>query len=159
MSDIKWTDTSGPVVADESSSAVSWSAILVGTISAMAGLFFLVALGGSVGAAFGLGTGAWAALYAAVWTFFANVVCMAIGGYIAGRLRVTRDQNIPDEARFRDSAHGFAVWALATVIDVEVQHLNGIMAAMSLWTAFTMIISLVVAIAAARHGGRARRHV
>lgn len=158
MSDIKWTEASGTIV-DESSSAVSWSAILVGTISAMAGLFFLVALGASIGGAVAIGNGASAAIYAAVWAFAANVICMSVGGYIAGRLRVTRDQNIPDEARFRDSAHGFAVWALATVIDVEFQQLHGIAPTMSLWTAFTMIISLIAAIVAARCGGRARRHI
>lgn len=158
MSDIKWTDTAAPV-ADESSSAVSWSAIFVGTISAMAGTFFLVTVGGGIGAVATIGTGPTAALYAAAWAFAANVIAMAIGGYIAGRLRVTRDQNIPDEARFRDSAHGFAVWALATVIDVELQQLTAAAPSLSLWTAFTMIISLVAAVIAARYGGRARRHV
>ena len=158
MSEIKWSDTSGPI-ADESSSAVSWSAIFVGTISAMAGIFFLVALGGSIGGAAAIGKGPWAPLYAALWAFAANVGSMAVGGYIAGRLRVTRDQNVPDEARFRDAAHGFSVWALATVIDAELLQLKGALPVMSLWTAFTMIVSLVVAITAARCGGRARRHL
>lgn len=157
MSDIKWTETSRAIV-DESSSAVSWSAILVGTISAMAGIFFLVALGDSIAAAVTVG-GPWATLFAAIWAFIANVGSMALGGYIAGRLRVTRDQNIPDEARFRDSAHGFAVWALATVVDVELQQFSGVTPSLSLWTAFTMIVSLIAAVIAARYGGRARRHV
>ena len=156
MSDVKWTDMSGPA-SDESSSAVSWSAIFVGTISAMAGVYLLVALGGSIGGVAAIGKSPWAAFYAASWAFVANVGSMALGGYIAGRLRVTRDQNLPNEARFRDAAHGFAMWALATVVDVEFQRLNGLVPAMSLWTAFTMSVSLVAAVVAARYGGGARR--
>jgi ABC-type phosphate transport system permease subunit len=44
------------------------------------------------------------------------------------------------------------------VIDVELQQLSGAAAAMSLWSALSMLLGLIAAIFAARYGGRARRH-
>ena len=39
-----------------------------------------------------------------------------IGGYLAGRLRAKWHTVHEHERYFRDSAHGFTVWALATVL-------------------------------------------
>ena len=39
-----------------------------------------------------------------------------IGGYLAGRLRSKWHTVHEHERYFRDSAHGFIVWALATVV-------------------------------------------
>jgi hypothetical protein len=40
----------------------------------------------------------------------------AIGGYLAGRLRMKTIGLHDDEAYFRDTAHGLATWALATLL-------------------------------------------
>ena len=39
-----------------------------------------------------------------------------VGGYIAGRLRGRWAQTHTDEVYFRDTAHGFLAWALATIV-------------------------------------------
>jgi len=46
------------------------------------------------------------------------VISSAVGGYIAGRLRVRWLGTDSDEVYFRDSAHGFLAWAVATVLGV-----------------------------------------
>ena len=43
-----------------------------------------------------------------------------IGGYLAGRLRSQWQTVHEHERYFRDSAHGFLVWALATVVCAAV---------------------------------------
>ena len=40
----------------------------------------------------------------------------ALGGYLAGRLRTKSVGVHTDEVFFRDTAHGFLAWALATLI-------------------------------------------
>lgn len=54
------------------------------------------------------------AVSAAVWLVIVQWLSAAAGGYLAGRLR-TKWVNIhTDEVYFRDTAHGFLAWALAT---------------------------------------------
>ena len=103
-------------------SAISLSAIIVGTVGAIALTLTL----GVLGSAFGLasvsawpGVGAGAKTFtigAGVWLIITQWASSALGGYMAGRLR-TRWQGLhTNEVFFRDTAHGFATWALATVI-------------------------------------------
>jgi hypothetical protein len=44
------------------------------------------------------------------------MLASSIGGYIAGRLRSSWTDVHRDEVYFRDTAHGFIAWALATVL-------------------------------------------
>jgi hypothetical protein len=44
------------------------------------------------------------------------MLASSIGGYIAGRLRSSWTDLERDEVYFRDTAHGFIAWALATVL-------------------------------------------
>jgi hypothetical protein len=44
------------------------------------------------------------------------MIASSIGGYLAGRLRSAWDGVHADEVYFRDTAHGFIAWALASVI-------------------------------------------
>lgn len=51
-----------------------------------------------------------------VWLAFTQIVASGLGGYIAGRLRVKWANMHGDEVYFRDTAHGFLAWAVATLI-------------------------------------------
>ena len=48
------------------------------------------------------------------------MISSSIGGYLAGRLRSAWDGVHADEVYFRDTAHGFIAWALASVIGAAV---------------------------------------
>ena len=109
---------------DESStlSGVSWAAIFAGAAAAAALSLILVLLG------FGLGFSAvspWAnegisakglGITTIVWLAFTQIVASGLGGYIAGRLRVKWAYMHSDEVYFRDTAHGFLVWCVATLV-------------------------------------------
>lgn len=103
-------------------SAVSLPAILAGTIVAIAVSLTL----GVIGTGFGLaslsvwpGVGAAAKTFTigtGIWLIVTQWLSAAIGGYIAGRLRTRWHGLHTDEVFFRDTAHGFVTWALATLV-------------------------------------------
>ncbi|MBV8820700.1 MAG: hypothetical protein JO022_20230 [Acidobacteriaceae bacterium] len=105
----------------EAGSGVSWGAIFVGAAAAAVLSLLLVMLG------FGLGLSSispWANVGAAastmgiaavVWIAFTQLASAGLGGYLAGRLRVRWTQLHTDEVYFRDTAHGFLAWAVATL--------------------------------------------
>ena len=103
-------------------SAVSWAAVFAGAAAAAALSLILLFLGtglglsslspwaddGASGKALGIGT--------IVWVTLMQLAASILGGYIAGRLR-TKWMDLPtDEVTFRDTAHGFLAWAVATLI-------------------------------------------
>lgn len=107
---------------DPQSSAVSWSAVFAGAVTAIAVSLTLL----MIGSAFGLasvspwpGLGAKATTFtigAGIWLIVMQWLSSALGGYVAGRLR-TRWQSLhTDEVFFRDTAHGLLTWALATIV-------------------------------------------
>ena len=108
-------------VANASASGVSWAAIFVGAAAAAALSLVLLILG------FGLSlsavspwsnTGASATAMGVstiVWLAFTQIAASAIGGYLAGRLRVKWVRLHTDEVYFRDTAHGFMAWAVASL--------------------------------------------
>jgi hypothetical protein len=106
----------------ESASAVSWAAIIGGAIAAVATTLLLVALGSGIGLssvspwAFSNPTATTFTLLAAVWLIIVQWLSSAIGGYLAGRLRTKWAGLHTDEVFFRDTAHGFLAWALASVL-------------------------------------------
>jgi hypothetical protein len=100
-------------------SGVSWGAILAGAVAAVALSLILLTLG------FGLGLSAmspWSFNATAVgwstvlWIAFTQLAASAVGGYLAGRLRIKWASVHSDEVYFRDTAHGMLTWALATLI-------------------------------------------
>jgi hypothetical protein len=103
-------------------SAVSWSAIAAGTVAAIALTLTLL----TVGSAFGLGSvspwpgvGAKPTTFtigAGIWLIVTQWLSAAMGGYLAGRMRVRWHGLHTDEVLFRDTAHGLLTWATATVI-------------------------------------------
>ena len=103
-------------------SALSWSAVAGGTVAAVAVTLTLLTLG----SAFGLGSvspwpgvGARPTTFtigAGLWLVVTQWLSAAMGGYLAGRLRVRWHGLHTDEVMFRDTAHGFLVWATGTVV-------------------------------------------
>jgi hypothetical protein len=103
-------------------SGVSWGAIFAGAAAAAALSLILVLLG------FGLGFSAvspWAnegvsakglGISTIVWLAFTQIIASGLGGYIAGRLRVKWANMHGDEVYFRDTAHGFLAWCVATLV-------------------------------------------
>ena len=103
-------------------SGVSWGAIFAGAAAAAALSLILVLLG------FGLGFSAvspWAnsgisakglGISTIIWLAVTQLLASGLGGYIAGRLRVKWANMHGDEVYFRDTAHGFLAWAVATLV-------------------------------------------
>jgi len=103
-------------------SGVSWPAIFAGAAAAAALSMILVVLG------FGLGFSAispWAdsgvsaktlGISTIVWLLLTQIIASGMGGYLAGRLRVKWARMHGDEVYFRDTAHGFLAWAVASLV-------------------------------------------
>lgn len=111
--------------AQESSfSAVSWQAILAGAAASVAVSLALVLAGSSLGlasmspwenagaSATALSIGAIAFMMVMQWA------SSALGGYLTGRLRSKWTAVHTDEVFFRDTAHGFLTWCVATIVTV-----------------------------------------
>jgi hypothetical protein len=108
--------------AEPSVSGVSWAAVLAGAVASLALTLVLLSLGAGLGfsvvspwansgvsaTSFEIGTG----LYFIVMAMISS----AVGGYLAGRLRNRWLGVQSSEVLFRDTAHGFLAWALASVL-------------------------------------------
>jgi hypothetical protein len=104
------------------SSGVSWGAILGGAFVAAAMGVILLSLGTGLGFASASpwqeegASGRTIGIGAIVWLIIVQVVSAGLGGYVAGRLRTKWATVHTDEVAFRDTAHGFIVWAVGVVI-------------------------------------------
>jgi hypothetical protein len=56
----------------------------------------------------------------AIWIVIVQWLSSAIGGYLSGRLRTKWVGVHTDEVFFRDTAHGFMAWAVATLMVIAV---------------------------------------
>lgn len=102
-------------------SAVSWGAVAAGAAAAASLSLILLILGVGLGlssvspwaregvsaSAFGLST--------ILWLTLTQLLASAIGGYLAGRLRTRWTEVHAEEVYFRDTAHGFLAWAVASL--------------------------------------------
>lgn len=113
-------DVSAPT--ESSSTAVSWGPIVAGAFAASTLTLILMLLGSGLGLTMvspwsGLGTSvATFAASTAAWLIVVQWLSSAVGGYLAGRLRTKWVGVHTDEVFFRDTAHGFLAWALATLL-------------------------------------------
>src|SRR5471032_823380 len=104
------------------SSGVSWAAVSAGAFVAAALSLALLALGTGIGfSAVSPWANAGATAAALGWTAIGWLVLMQLvassaGGYLAGRLRTRWVRVHGHEVYFRDTAHGFLVWAVGLVI-------------------------------------------
>lgn len=107
---------------ESSSSAVEWGAIAAGALGAVGVSIVLMTFGPGISLAtisawylskqsvapFGVAAG--------IWLIITQCVSSGIGGYLAGRLRKKWVGIRTPEVVFRDFAHGFLSWALATIV-------------------------------------------
>jgi hypothetical protein len=122
-----------PLIADQSSfrensgkneaysSGVSWSAVIAGAFVAASLSLILLALGAGAGLSsvspWNAGSAAARLSFVAIiWLITTQIVASALGGYLAGRLRTKWVDIHTDEVYFRDTAHGFLVWAVGIVL-------------------------------------------
>jgi hypothetical protein len=106
---------------ESSQSAVSWAAILAGAVGAIVLSLVLTTLGAGLGltslsawpqsgaspTTFSIGTG--------IGLIIVQWLASAFGGFLTGRLR-TKWALHTHEIFFRDTAHGFLSWAIATLV-------------------------------------------
>lgn len=114
----------GVSAGEPSVAGVSWAAVTAGAVVSCALTFVLLAFGVGLGLSV---VSPWAGAGVSATTFkigtglYLIVIAMlssSIGGYIAGRLRTRWIGVHTDEVYFRDTAHGFIAWALASVLGV-----------------------------------------
>lgn len=116
-----YTSPAAPAVQATSQSGVSWAAIFAGALAAgvLSLLLFMLGIGlglSSVSVWSGNGAdGSTVGWGAVVWLVVIQLLSAAVGGYLAGRLRTKWQGVHTDEVYFRDTAHGFLAWALATI--------------------------------------------
>ncbi len=102
-------------------SAVSWAAIIAGAVAATAATVILLVLGTGVGLSiispwYRAGTSAaTVGVSAVVWLVVVQWISSGLGGFLAGRLPTKWVGVHTHEVFFRDTAHGFLAWSLATV--------------------------------------------
>lgn len=102
--------------------SVSWAAVIAGAVAAVATTLVLMLVGAGLGLTV---VSPWAnagvtattfAVSSIVWLVVVQWLSSAAGGYLAGRLRRKWADLSDDEVTFRDTAHGFLSWALASII-------------------------------------------
>lgn len=102
-------------------SGVTWSAVLAGAAAAAALSLILLMLGAGLGLS---SLSPWSynssvmGASAIAWLTFMQLAASGVGGYLAGRLRIKWSNLHDNEVYFRDTAHGFLAWAVASLMTV-----------------------------------------
>ena len=106
---------------DALASAVSWASIAAGAAAAASLSLILLVLGVGLGLS---SVSPWArnginaitfGVSTILWLTLTQLLASAMGGYLAGRLRTRWTAVHSDEVYFRDTAHGFLAWAVASL--------------------------------------------
>lgn len=102
-------------------SAVSWGAVAAGAAAAASLSLIMLILGVGLGLS---SVSPWASagvsavtfgVSTILWLMLTQLLASAMGGYLAGRLRTKWTEVHTDEVYFRDTAHGFLAWAVASL--------------------------------------------
>ena len=107
-------------------SYVDWPSVFVGVIVAAAVSWLLLAFGSSIGFAsvspytFDRNAATTLTLAAAAWFAITQIYSIAMGAYIAARLRPRHSALDSEEVTFRDGATGITVWALSIIIGLAL---------------------------------------
>lgn len=116
----------GAPARESALSAVSWAAVFAGAVIAAA--LSLALFAGGTGLGF-LSVSPWGdegmsapaiGVGIIVWMLITQIISYGIGGYVAGRLRTKWVDVHSDEVYFRDTAHGFLVWALSAIVSAAL---------------------------------------
>jgi hypothetical protein len=107
-------------------SAISWAAVLAGGVTAAALTLVLLAFGAGMGFSAASPwpnsgvSGTTFQFTAGIYLIVVAMLSSTLGGYIAGRLRTRWTGLHTEEVLFRDTAHGFLAWAVASVFGAAV---------------------------------------
>lgn len=118
------SETHEALPVESSKSAMSWGPILGGAFAAVGVTLILLLLGSGVGLTMvspwsgQSNSAATIGVTAAIWLVVVQWLSSALGGYLTGRLRTKWAAVHTEEVFFRDTAHGFISWAVATVFVV-----------------------------------------
>ena len=108
--------------AEASRPAIAWGPVFAGAFAAAAATAVLMLLGSGLGLTM---ISPWSgesaslttiAASTAIWIVVVQWLSSALGGYLSGRLRTKWVGVHTDEVFFRDTAHGFMAWAVATLM-------------------------------------------
>jgi hypothetical protein len=114
----------GAAPVESPKSAITWGPIIGGAVAATGTSLILLLLGSGFGLTM---VSPWSGesssavtvgVTAAIWLVVVQWLSSALGGYLTGRLRTKWAAVHTDEVFFRDTAHGFLSWALATMFVV-----------------------------------------
>ncbi|CDZ37856.1 Hypothetical protein NGAL_HAMBI1145_40750 [Neorhizobium galegae bv. officinalis] len=106
---------------ESSKSAIAWGPIFGGAVAATGISLILILFGSGLGLTMispwsgESSSAATVGISAAIWLVVVQWLSAALGGYLTGRLRTKWAAAHTDEVFFRDTAHGFVSWAVATV--------------------------------------------
>ncbi|WP_105431120.1 hypothetical protein [Neorhizobium sp. T6_25] len=106
---------------ESSKSAIAWGPIFGGAVAATGISLILILFGSGLGLTMispwsgESSSAATVGISAAIWLVVVQWLSAALGGYLTGRLRTKWAAVHTDEVFFRDTAHGFVSWAVATV--------------------------------------------
>lgn len=118
----QYTDTRAILPIQHNDSAVSWGAIFAGAAAAAALAMILLMLGTGLGLS---SVSPWGnhglsaetiGVATIAWLMFTQIAASGMGGYLAGRLRTKWVRTHSHEIYFRDTAHGFLAWAVASLL-------------------------------------------
>lgn len=121
MAPVTTTSSFGTTPLESSRSAIAWGPIFGGAVAATGVTLILLLLGSGLGLTM---VSPWSGesssattvgITAAIWLVVVQWLASALGGYLTGRLRTKWAAVHTDEVFFRDTAHGFVSWAVATV--------------------------------------------
>jgi hypothetical protein len=126
VTDIYRTETAAALLTEPEPHAISWRAILAGGFAAAALTLALIAFGSAVGFSSispwsnsGVSAGTFQ-VASGIYLVVVAMLASTVGGYIAGRLRTRWGSLKRYEVQFRDTAHGFLAWAVATVMGAAI---------------------------------------
>ena len=115
----------GNLVDPANSPGVSWRALFAGAAGSVALTLILLLLGMALGFTAmapwpgGGVSGETLGISAIVWLTLTQILASGMGGYLAGRLRarwIGANTDMNKDVFFRDAAHGFLAWSLATLL-------------------------------------------
>lgn len=118
------TSSQTKILETSNTSAVAWSAVFAGAATTAALSLILLILGVGLGLYavspwFQSGVNAITlGITTIIWLTATQVIASSMGGYLAGRLRTRWDGVHNNEVYFRDTAHGFLSWGVATLVTV-----------------------------------------
>lgn len=119
---IAGSNTEMVVAAEPAGPGVSWAAVVAGAVASLALTVVMLTLGTGLGLAVvspwgneGV-SGTTFHVASGIYLLVIATMASALGGYIAGRLRGRWTGVEGNEVYFRDTAHGFLAWALASVV-------------------------------------------